>query len=292
MSLWVLDVFPYVGFCSSPCDEETGQLYMLCPLLLPIVFSPVRRRSWLSRNLLWFNWQRVEGETVSPLICIRNSWMWRVLDLCRLVIHQIGDSMSFVILFQRLWICKLVVDCQDAWSSSLQDLGQKDVKSRTSCAKNVVKVLYAWGIKHRTVTDTLPETNSKSTWKWMVGRFSSFPFFLFRPIFRDYVRFREGISRNKMTSHGNFFRFAIVFVRVRQCFRVWSCVVMSNMSSLSEELQRRGLRGLNSRFGAFDLWTKSNLSNEKKTWLVVWYRGWNPTQLYGDYFISQYKDPY
>ena len=30
-------------------------------------------------------------------------------------------------------------------------------------------------------------------------------------------------------------------------------------------------------------------------WLVVWYRGypgWQTTQLYGDYFISQYKDPY
>ncbi len=26
--------------------------------------------------------------------------------------------------------------------------------------------------------------------------------------------------------------------------------------------------------------------------LVVWYRGWNPTQLYWDYFITQYKDPF
>ena len=216
--------------------------------------------------------------------------MWRVLDLCRLVIHQIGDSMSFVILFQRFAICKLVVDCQDAWSSSLQDLGQKDVKSRTSCAKNVVKVLYAWGVKHRTVTDTLPETNSKSTWKWMVGRFASFPFFLFRPIFRDYVRFREGISRNKMTSYGNL-RFAHFF-RSSPTVAVflWSCVVMSNMSSLSEELQRRGLPG---EKNSLVLWFMEPKQFEQcsKSWLVVWYRGWNPTQLYGDYFISQYKDP-
>ena len=37
---------------------------------------------------------------------------------------------------------------------------------------------------------TLPETNSKSTWKWMVGT-RSFPFGA-RHIFRCFVRFREG----------------------------------------------------------------------------------------------------
>ena len=42
--------------------------YTCCaPCFSPSFFFPVRRRSWLSRNLLWFNWQRVEGETVSPL---------------------------------------------------------------------------------------------------------------------------------------------------------------------------------------------------------------------------------
>jgi len=36
-----------------------------------------------------------------------------------------------------------------------------------------------------------------------------------------------------------------------------------------------------------------HVSNEKYGPLVVcWvYKGWNPTQLYGDYFINQYKDP-
>ena len=29
----------------------------------------------------------------------------------------------------------------------------------------------------------------------------------------------------------------------------------------------------------------------KGPWLVVWYRGWKTTQLYGDFFISQYNDP-
>ena len=36
----------------------------------------------------------------------------------------------------------------------------------------------------------------------------------------------------------------------------------------------------------------SHLSYEKKTWLLRVYRGWNPTQLYRDYFLSHYKDPY
>ena len=30
----------------------------------------------------------------------------------------------------------------------------------------------------------------------------------------------------------------------------------------------------------------------KKTWLFAVYRGWHPTQLYGDYFINHCKDPY
>ena len=34
------------------------------------------------------------------------------------------------------------------------------------------------------------------------------------------------------------------------------------------------------------------LSNEKNNWLVRLYRGWHTTQLYRDYFINHYTDPY
>ncbi len=40
-------------------------------------------------------------------------------------------------------------------------------------------------------SNTLPETNSKSPWKWMVGSWNT-TFLLGRPIFRGYVSFREG----------------------------------------------------------------------------------------------------
>ncbi len=39
--------------------------------------------------------------------------------------------------------------------------------------------------------------------------------------------------------------------------------------------------------------TKNTGCNEKKLWLVVWYIGYEILpKLYGDYFVSQYKDPY
>ncbi len=42
-----------------------------------------------------------------------------------------------------------------------------------------------------------------------------------------------------------------------------------------------------------DVWCVGRTSEpRKKTWLVGLYRGWKTAQLYGDYFINHYKDPY
>ena len=108
------------------------------------------------------------------------------------------------------------------------------------------------------------------SWKFMVMyclRFCSISIFLWKTTPRSKGREANSKTSSQVLGNGN-----------------WSRSKRSN--------RMRGTKKSPSYL--VDFW---NASSEQcwvdwKPWLVVWYRGWNPTQLlYGDYFISQYKDP-